>query len=519
MCQLKNHTCQFKCRNIQLNVLLFITGDECIPRSFGNNFIVCVCNSTYCDTVSKENLQENQLLYYTSTEDGKRMQLSVMNFTAKNESETGLVLTVDNNQKFQKIQGFGGAMTDAAALNIRSLSNKTQQILLESYFGSDGIGYTFTRIPIAGTDFSTRPYTYDDVLNDFTLSNFKLVEEDDFKIGYLHHIKNIMSNSDELKVLTTAWSAPAWMKSSKCITWGVLEHKYYQLYADYIVKFFDAYKERGINIWGITPGNEPLDGFIPFFTFNSMGWTPTTSATWTVNHLAPTLANAGYNPLYIAMDDQRFEIPWFTEMMFEDPKAKELFSGTAVHWYTDEMFSPLRLSILHDKYPDKFILMTEACTGSSPFDKEKVILGSWDRGQQYALNIIENLSHWIVGWIDWNMALNEYGAPNWAKNYVDSPIIVIPQTDEFYKQPMFYAISHFSQFVPRDSYRILSTGLEDNPNIKTIAFLTPEQHIVVVAVNKANTPSTITVKNKNKNNVVNVRLPAKSFNTLLYLAQ
>ncbi|XP_011064043.1 PREDICTED: glucosylceramidase-like [Acromyrmex echinatior] len=504
---------------ILIAVLITVKGDECIPRSFGNNSIVCVCNSTYCDTVSKQKLQQNQLLWYTSTQDGKRMQSSIMNFSAKNESEIDLVLTVDINQKFQKIQGFGGAMTDAAALNIKSLSNNTQQILLESYFGSKGIGYTFTRIPIAGTDFSMRPYTYDDVPDDLMLSHFGLVEEDDYKIKYLHNIKKIMSNPDEFRILTTAWSAPAWMKSSKSITWGILKSEYYQLYADYIVKFFDAYKERGINIWGITPGNEPLNGFIPFFTFNSMGWTPNTSAVWTVKHLAPTLTNAGYNPLYIAMDDQRFEIPWFTELMFEYPKTKELFSGTAVHWYADEIFSPIRLSQLHDKYPDKFILMSEACTGSSPFNKEKVILGSWKRGQKYALNIIENLSHWMVGWIDWNMALDEYGAPNWAKNYVDSPIIVMPQTDEFYKQPMFYAISHFSQFVPRNSYRILSTGLEDNPNIKTIAFLTPENCITVVAVNKAYTPSTITIKNKNKNNVVNVCLPAKSFNTLLYLAQ
>ncbi|KYN50638.1 Glucosylceramidase, partial [Trachymyrmex septentrionalis] len=116
-------------------VLLSITGDECIPRSFGNNSIVCVCNSTYCDTVNKQKLQQNQLLWYTSTQDGKRMQLSVMNFSAKNESEIDLILTVDIDQKFQKIQGFGGAMTDAAALNIRSLSNKTQQILLEYVIG------------------------------------------------------------------------------------------------------------------------------------------------------------------------------------------------------------------------------------------------------------------------------------------------------------------------------------------------------------------------------------------------
>lgn len=147
------------------------------------------------------------------------------------------------------------------------------------------------------------------------------------------------------------------------ISTGTLEKKYYQLYADYIKKFFDAYNERGIDIWGITPGNEPLDGFVPFFPFNAMGWTPAESATWSTNFLAPTLSKAGYNPVYMAMDDQRFELPWYPEKVFHNSKAKELFSGTAVHWYADNVFSPIRLTQLHNKYPDKFILMTEACTG------------------------------------------------------------------------------------------------------------------------------------------------------------
>lgn len=65
----------------------------------------------------------------------------------------------------------------------------------------------------------------------------------------------------------------------------------------------------------------------------------------------------------------------------------------------------------------------------------------------------------------------------------------MPQKDEFYKQPMFYAISHFSKFVPRDSYVISSTKegesfLGKKAKIESIAFLTPEQKIVVVIVNK-----------------------------------
>ena len=35
------------------------------------------------------------------------------------------------------------------------------------------------------------------------------------------------------------------------------------------------------------------------------------------------------------------------------------------------------------------------------------------------------------------------GGPNWVKNFVDSPVIVNAAKDEFYKQPMFYAMAHF----------------------------------------------------------------------------
>lgn len=49
------------------------------------------------------------------------------------------------------------------------------------------------------------------------------MEEDDYKIGYLHDIKNIMPNPDSLRIFTTAWSAPPWMKITNSITWGEKE--------------------------------------------------------------------------------------------------------------------------------------------------------------------------------------------------------------------------------------------------------------------------------------------------------
>lgn len=50
----------------------------------------------------------------------------------------GLRFTIDPRQKYQKIRGFGGAMTDAAAINILSLSVATQDQLLRQYFSAEG---------------------------------------------------------------------------------------------------------------------------------------------------------------------------------------------------------------------------------------------------------------------------------------------------------------------------------------------------------------------------------------------
>lgn len=47
-----------------------------------------------------------------------------------------------------------------------------------SYFSKEGIEYNLGRVPIGGTDFSTRGYTYSDDNSDATLKGFKLTIED-----------------------------------------------------------------------------------------------------------------------------------------------------------------------------------------------------------------------------------------------------------------------------------------------------------------------------------------------------
>lgn len=47
-------------------------------------------------------------------------------------------LTLDTAQRYQKVKGFGGSVTDSAAINIQSLSKEAQSHLLRSYFSEEG---------------------------------------------------------------------------------------------------------------------------------------------------------------------------------------------------------------------------------------------------------------------------------------------------------------------------------------------------------------------------------------------
>lgn len=49
--------------------------------------------------------------------------------------------------------------------------------------------------------------------------------------------------------------------------------EYYQLWADYYVKFFEAYEEEGVQFWGVTTQNEPATGLLGG-DINCMAWTP-----------------------------------------------------------------------------------------------------------------------------------------------------------------------------------------------------------------------------------------------------
>nr|CAD7444859.1 unnamed protein product [Timema bartmani] len=252
---------------------------------------------------------------------------------------------------------------------------------------------------------------------------------------------------------------------------------------DNLLRFLDEYAAENLEFWGLTTQNEPGHG-LTYGSWNSMGWTPEQLLEWVVGYFGPALEAGGYSHLKLMInDDQRINVPDFVKT-YENTSLYHYASGMAVHWYFDSASADI-LTQAHDDYPDKFILYTEACITHGATEPA-VTLGSWENGEKYLSDIIEVTNNWVTGWTDWNMALDLEGGPNWANNTVDAPIIVNATADEFYKQPMFYALAHVTKFVPPGSVRI---GLEtDSDNgVENVAFVTPDNVTVIILLNREDT--------------------------------
>ncbi|XP_020285849.1 glucosylceramidase-like isoform X1 [Pseudomyrmex gracilis] len=477
---------------VTLSIAVVAALNECVRRpsqeTGQDDGHYCVCNATYCDEApdaTKPFFTSARYALITSSRSGLRFYMSngIFRKDLLRDNVDGRII-INRRKNYQEILGFGGAVTDSACLNILKLTKKASDNLLRSYFGPNGINYNMLRAPMGGTDFSSRPYSYAMVPNDTTLKNFELQMEDIvYKIPVIKRAQQMKRY--KIKLLTLPWSATPWMKTVDTWTWNSsLRSEYRQLWADYFVKYVAAYQRVGIRFWGLSSQNEPMNKL--FLTakvrLNGMQMTAEEERDWIIDYLWPTLKKNNFHHIKIfIMDENRLVLPSRPRKVFKKAEVRNIVSGIAVHMYFDFKVSPTVLDEVKRDYPEKLILITEGCIGV--FEKKKVILGSWRRGEFYAQNILENLSHWASSWIDWNIALDTNGGPNYIGNYVDSPIIINVTANEFYKQPIFYAIGHFSKYIVPGSVRI-GTILENlEKGIQSVAFFTPDHGIVLVILN------------------------------------
>ncbi|XP_054158420.1 putative glucosylceramidase 3 [Oppia nitens] len=436
------------------------------------------------------------------------------NINGTAEPVVELYVKVNREIRYQQIFGFGGAFTDSTGINVRKAGEKLGDQILRDYFSSGGLEYNVGRIPIGGSDFSSRAYSLDDSNEDRGLRNWSLAEEDlQYKIPIIQKAKQLATH--DIRLFGSPWSAPKWMKTNNELIHGgsikgPVGSDYWQIWAKYFVKYLDAYKAHNISHWGITIQNEPQANQ----KFNSMLYTPEQMRDFLAKTLGPELDGSGYGPdkLSVMIWDHNLDyVQQWVRTIFADPVASRYAAGTAVHWYSH---SPHELlDEPHRLHPDKFILATEACVGGVP------TVGAWSLAERYAEDILGDLLHHVVGWTDWNMVLDNHGGPSWVENWLNAPIIFNQDKHEYYRLPHYYALAHFSKFLSPGSVRIdsqimskrVDTG--SSSKVSVGAFRTPDNSTVVIVVNNDNSTVQLTIDDPTRVGKLMAKCEPKSIET------
>ncbi|WP_309397938.1 glycoside hydrolase family 30 protein [Cerasicoccus maritimus] len=390
--------------------------------------------------------------------------------TSERSGFSGESVFIDPNQTFQPIHGFGGALTEAAAVTLAQLPEGEQDAILKEYFSPDGHGYSLCRISLNSCDFSLGNYACVEEAGDVELKSFNLDRDKQLVIPFLK--KAYEYSGGKLKIMASPWSPPAWMKTTgRMNEGGKLKAEYRQAWANYYVRFIQEYAELGLPIWAITVQNEPD----AVQSWDSCIYSAEEERDFVRDHLGPAMEQAGLSDVKIIIwDHNRDQVVHRASIAYSDPEASRYIWGTGFHWYMQDKFDNIRLH--HDTWPDKHLIFTEGCQEYGTHFR------SYDPAERYARSIIADLNNWTEGWFDWNLLLDETGGPNHVSNFCSAPIIIDTRTKEIHRQFSWYYLGHFSRFIQPGAQRILCATTHDD--LEATAAKNPDGSIAVVVLNR-----------------------------------
>jgi len=390
--------------------------------------------------------------------------------------ETEVAIFINPKKTFQKYLGIGGAITDASSEVFATLNETQQNKLLESLYGKDGIGYNIIRTSIHSSDFGLGSFTYVKE-GDADLKTFSIEKDKEKRIPFIKRAIDLIK--DDLVFYASPWSPPAFMKSNKnMLQGGKLLPEFRQAWADYYVKFINAYEEAGIPVWGLTIQNEPM----AIQRWESCIYTADEERDFLKNYLGPTLEKEGLGDKKIVVwDHNRDLISERANTIFEDPEASKYAWGIGFHWYetwTGGLPKYDNLKNINESFPSKNMLFTEGC--QEGFDTER--LHFWPNAERYGNSMINDFNSGVVGWTDWNILLDETGGPNHVQNFCFAPIHANTKTGELIYTPTYYYIGHFSKFIKPGALRVSTTT--SRTTIESTSFQNENGSIVTVVMNK-----------------------------------
>lgn len=449
------------------------------------------------------NFPKDGVKAYLSTADKKMLLADVKVIDTSHASKNTPQITIKNSTKYQRMEGFGPAITGSSAYNLLKMKAADRDKLLRAAFHpTEGLGYSYIRISIGCSDFSLSEFTWCDKQG---LENFAVHPEDE---QYLFPIlREILTINPNVKIIAAPWTAPLWMKIDRYSNapydkWagGKLNPDYYDEYAEYLVRWVKTMESEGFKIEAITPQNEPLHDGNSASTY--MSWEQ--QRNFIKNNLGPAFEREALKTK-IWIYDHNFDVTDFVKNIYADKEASKYVEGSAWHAYGG---SSSALSQIYAADPSKSIYFTEQSIGTwCPNFGDNLL---WHI-REVCIGTINNYCRAIVLWnfmLDANRGPNRPGGCNSCYGFVDCDTLYSYAGLNF--RSHWYIIGHMSKVIQRDAYRIHSSG----GGVLCSAFENPDGTLSAVMLNDGDSTKQVVVSSPKGDFLA--ELPARSVISLIW---
>lgn len=390
-------------------------------------------------------------------------------------------VAIDTSRHFQRMQGFGAAMTDASAELFSRLASSKRRTIMAELFGraNGGLGLSFIRLTVGASDFSRTHYSYDDRPGDAPDPELRYFSISPARHYVLPRVREAMAINPSLKVVISPWSPPAWMKTSHSLYKGQLDPRFYTAFANYLARTVKAFGREGVPVSMLTIQNEP-----DFEPDNYPGMrVPAAQRAQIIGHyVGPTFRSRGLETQILDWDHNWNE-PQQPLTVLSDPLARRYIAGVAWHCYDGDVIAQ---TPVHDAFPDKDTWETE-CSGGEWSPKYAEVLG-WMTDKL----IIGAANNWARGSLLWNLALDpEHGPHHGGCSDCRGVVTINPVTGAITRNVEYYVLGHASRFVLPGAYRVT---VNQSAGVAAAAFLNPDgSRVAILHRDSGDGPTTIAI--------------------------
>jgi glucosylceramidase len=374
-------------------------------------------------------------------------------------------IVVDPGKKFQEILGFGAAFTDAACYTFNRLDPAAREELFHELFHPTEMGLNVCRTCMGSSDYSTEVFSYDEGEPDPEMKRFSIQHDQAYVLPVLRQARK---QNPDLFLFSSPWSPPGWMKAGGSMLGGSIWQHHFGAYAEYFLKFLQAYAAEGVPVQAVTVQNEvdtDQDGKMP-----ACSWPQEYEIGFVKRHLGPLLQKNGLSTK-IWILDHNYNLWGRAICELDDEELRKYCNAIAFHGYVG---TPDMMSKVHEAHPDAHMYWTEG----GPDYTSPDYATDWAKWGHTFTGVLRN---WCQALSGWNLALDEKGRPNLGPFPCGGLVTIDSQTKEITRSGQYWAFAHFSRAVRRGAKRIQSTSRI--AHVDHVGFENPDGRRVLVVTN------------------------------------